>query len=744
MRRELEGDPLSGGLSLPRLVPGRSVLAIMDESVKRGLDILAAAGLLALLALPIAVIVVLIRIDSAGPGFYRCRRIGFRGREFMMLKFRKMHDDAEGPALTTKGDERFTRLGRFLANSKLDEVPQLWNVLKGQMSLVGPRPEDPEFVEGWADSYGTILEVRPGITGFSQIAFAKESEILDPEDSVGHYVSSILPQKVRLDQFYARRRSLLMDGRILIWTVAAVLLRRAVAVHRETGRLNVRRRRSRRSQPVGNLESGRRSPAGRKSIAVPPRTAANGNGSEPSPNTKTKAVVLAGGRGTRLAPYTSVLPKPLMPVGERAILELVVDQLEACGIKDITFCVGYLAHLIQSVFDNRENGHVSIEYVHEHEALGTAAPLRLVDGLHDTFLVMNGDVLTELDYRDLIRYHHEHGNMLTIATHWRSIKVDYGILHLDVTQRVRDFVEKPEITTPVSMGIYVMEPEVLEHIPEAEYFDFPHLVEALLDAGLPIGSYRFDGPWFDIGRQEDYEQAVSAWAAAEEAAEDDVSEHVAKSQSTNGNGHSIRSPGRSLGSFSETYSRPNGNGARLHSVDGGNGNGSGLGATLEWKKPDASAAGVVVDDFRDTLAGVPAPVTIVTTTSDQGPHGTTVNAFSSLSAEPPLVLVALDRSSDLLKLLPQTGRFAVNLLAGDQEELGVTCAKKGPEKFNKVPWHEDRGLPRIEGAAAWLACDIQEFLRGGDHVIVVGLVTACESEKDEALVYHRRRFLQLA
>lgn len=469
------------------------------------------------------------------------------------------------------------------------------------------------------------------------------------------------------------------------------------------------------------------------------RTAANGNGSKPSRKGKTKAVVLAGGRGTRLAPYTSVLPKPLMPVGERAILELVVDQLEACGIKDITFCVGYLAHLIQSVFDNRENGHVSIEYVHEHQALGTAAPLKLVDGLDSTFLVMNGDVLTELDYRDLIAYHHEHGNLLTIATRQRAIKVDYGILHLDVTRRVRDFEEKPEITTPVSMGIYVMEPEVLEHIPDAQYFDFPHLVEALLDAGLPIGSYRYDGLWFDIGRQEDYEQAVSAWAAAEGGLHEQVANgNGAYDNGASGNGLSTRS----LRSLSRRYSRPTSNGSRLHSVEGGNGNG--LGETPDWKKPLASTEGVVLDDFRDTLAGVPAPVTIVTTMSLEGPHGTTVSAFSSLSADPPLVLVALDRNSDLLNLLPQSGKFAVNLLAGDQEELGLTCAKKGPEKFDKVPWHEDRGLPRIEGAAAWLACDIQEFLPGGDHVIVVGLVTACESEKDEALVYHRRRFLQLA
>ncbi len=242
MRRDLNGGPGSGTTSLPESALGRDFLTVLDEGVKRILDVLVAAVLLALLAVPIAAIVVLIRIDSPGPGFYRCRRIGFRGREFLMLKFRKMRDDAEGPALTTKGDERFTRLGRFLATSKLDEVPQLWNVLKGQMSLVGPRPEDPTFVEDWQESYRTILEVRPGITGLSQLAFAKESEILDPEDAVGHYVSSILPQKVRMDQLYSRRRSLLMDARILFWTVAAVFLRRSVAVHRDTARMNVRRR----------------------------------------------------------------------------------------------------------------------------------------------------------------------------------------------------------------------------------------------------------------------------------------------------------------------------------------------------------------------------------------------------------------------------------------------------------------------------------------------------------------------
>ena len=224
-----------------------------------------------------------------------------------------------------------------------------------------------------------------------------------------------------------------------------------------------------------------------------------------------KAVVLAGGRGTRLAPYTTILPKPLMPVGERSILEIVVGQLEEAGIVDINFCVGYLAHLIQAVFENRENGHVNITYVHEQHALGTAAPLRLVEKLDNTFIVMNGDVLTTLDYRELVHYHREQGNTVTIATHRRSIKIDYGMLHLDVASRVRDYEEKPEIASPVSMGVYVMEPSVVDHIPEEGHFDFPDLVRGLLAAGEPVGAYIHDGLWFDIGRHEDYERAIDAW-----------------------------------------------------------------------------------------------------------------------------------------------------------------------------------------------------------------------------------------
>jgi NDP-sugar pyrophosphorylase family protein len=232
----------------------------------------------------------------------------------------------------------------------------------------------------------------------------------------------------------------------------------------------------------------------------------------------TRAVVLAGGRGTRLAPYTSVLPKPLMPIGERAILEIVVEQLEAHGIRDIVFCVGYLSHLIRTVFDNRANGHVNISYAHEQEPLGTAGPLRLVDGLNKTFIVMNGDVLTTLDYRDLVRYHREAGNAVTIATRERTIKIDYGVLHVEnekTPKRIVSFDEKPEVRSTVSMGVYVFEPWVLDYVPPGQHHDVPELMQTLLIQGVSVGAYAFEGPWFDIGHEGDYARAVEAWTSGE-------------------------------------------------------------------------------------------------------------------------------------------------------------------------------------------------------------------------------------
>ncbi len=232
--------------------------------------------------------------------------------------------------------------------------------------------------------------------------------------------------------------------------------------------------------------------------------------------TPTKVIILAGGRGTRLAPYTSILPKPLMPIGDKAILEVIIDQLTAQRFTNVTLCVGYLSHLIRSVLDDRVGEKADIAYVHESEARGTAGPLRLVEGLERTFIVMNGDVLTTVDYRKLLRRHRESGNSLTIATSRRVTRMDYGVLHLDgslggALRRVTAYEEKPELPSLVSMGIYVIEPPALAYVPSDCYFDFPDLVQALLSGGEQVGAYVHDGPWFDIGRHEDYELALSHW-----------------------------------------------------------------------------------------------------------------------------------------------------------------------------------------------------------------------------------------
>ena len=230
-----------------------------------------------------------------------------------------------------------------------------------------------------------------------------------------------------------------------------------------------------------------------------------------------RVVILAGGYGTRLAPYTSVLPKPLMPIGNRAILEILVDQLAGSGFRDFTFCVGYLSHLIRAVFDNRLDERAEISYQHETEPLGTAGPLRLVEGLDSTFFVMNGDVLTTLDFRAMLRSHRTSGSALTIATHTRTISTDYGVMHLDGAngdvRRVVAYEEKPEIVSAVSMGVYLLEPRALSYVPEDAYFDFPDLVNALIAAGEEVAAYPHDGLWLDIGRAEDHARAVELWEA---------------------------------------------------------------------------------------------------------------------------------------------------------------------------------------------------------------------------------------
>jgi NDP-sugar pyrophosphorylase family protein len=210
-----------------------------------------------------------------------------------------------------------------------------------------------------------------------------------------------------------------------------------------------------------------------------------------------------------------VLPKPLLPVGDKAILDVVVHQLRGHGFTDLTFAVGYLSHLIQAVFGDGSARGVSIDYHEESQPLGTAGPLATIDAIDDTFLVMNGDVLTTLDYGMLYEAHQTAGNLLTIAAHRRVVRTDYGVIHTEpqstLTDRVIGYEEKPEIPYVVSMGVYVAEPAVRDYIPVDERLDIPDLVLRILADGGTVGSFLFDGYWLDVGRHDDYEKAIAEY-----------------------------------------------------------------------------------------------------------------------------------------------------------------------------------------------------------------------------------------
>lgn len=227
------------------------------------------------------------------------------------------------------------------------------------------------------------------------------------------------------------------------------------------------------------------------------------------------AVILAGGRGTRLAPYTTVFPKPLVPVGNMPILEIIIRQLIAAGFTDVTLTLGYLGELIRAFFAAHRTlgSQIRIHYVDEEEPTGTAGSLRLVPNLPDTFLVMNGDVLTTLDYGRLIEFHRASGAALTIAGHRKTVQIDLGVLQLQGKPGVvTGYLEKPEYVYPVSMGVYVYQREALQYIPPAGYFDFPSLVLRLLAAGQQVACCESDAIWLDIGRPDDYAHAQDVFA----------------------------------------------------------------------------------------------------------------------------------------------------------------------------------------------------------------------------------------
>ncbi len=221
-----------------------------------------------------------------------------------------------------------------------------------------------------------------------------------------------------------------------------------------------------------------------------------------------RAVILCGGKGTRLRPYTTVLPKPLMPIGEMPILEVVMRQLKHAGIDRITMAVGYLAELLEAFFRDGSRIGVPIDYSIESQPLGTVGPLTLIDGLDEPFLMMNGDVLTDLDYSDLLRYHRACGGVATIASYEREVKIDFGVIRTNDANAITEYIEKPSYKYQVSMGIYVFQPEVLKLLKRNERLDFPDLVQLLIARGEKVVSYPFSGYWLDMGRPDDYERAI--------------------------------------------------------------------------------------------------------------------------------------------------------------------------------------------------------------------------------------------
>ena len=220
-----------------------------------------------------------------------------------------------------------------------------------------------------------------------------------------------------------------------------------------------------------------------------------------------QAVVLAGGKGTRLAPYTNVLPKPLMPIGNMPILEVLLRQMKHAGIGEVVLTVGHLAGLLEAFFKDGSHLGLKIRYSFEEHPLGTAGPLALVSGLKDTFLVCNGDVLTTLDLKDLLKFHRAQGGIATIAMHHRQVKINLGVIQCNGGHEILGYVEKPTMDYTVSMGVYVFEPAVLNYIPRNEYLDFPDLVQKLLASGEKVYGYRFGGYWQDLGIPDDYQQA---------------------------------------------------------------------------------------------------------------------------------------------------------------------------------------------------------------------------------------------
>ena len=220
-----------------------------------------------------------------------------------------------------------------------------------------------------------------------------------------------------------------------------------------------------------------------------------------------RAVILAGGKGKRLRPYTVVLPKPLMPIGEYPILEVVVRQLINNGFNHISMAVNHQASLIKTFFGNGEKWSVKIDYFQEQKPLGTMGPLSNISDLPDDFLVMNGDILTDLNFDFFYKEHIKNNSIFTICSSERSQKIDYGVLESDSNGFLTKFNEKPNLDYLVSMGIYMVNKKVIDFIPNT-FYGFDSLMLDLLKRKEKVSIKKFSGYWLDIGRPDDYEKAI--------------------------------------------------------------------------------------------------------------------------------------------------------------------------------------------------------------------------------------------
>jgi NDP-sugar pyrophosphorylase family protein len=225
------------------------------------------------------------------------------------------------------------------------------------------------------------------------------------------------------------------------------------------------------------------------------------------------AVILAGGKGTRLRPFTLTIPKPLLPLGEMPIIEVVLRQLAAAGVSRVVITIGHLAHLFEACVGDGARSGLKVAYLQEDSPLGTAGSLRLVDDPDENMLVMNGDILTTIDYAELMRSHVAADAWATIACHRRTAQIDYGVIETTTDGYLDRYVEKPSIPYLVSMGVNVVSRRSLELIPRETRFDVPDLMTALRKAQRRVLCHETDCYWQDIGRLDDYQQASTDFEA---------------------------------------------------------------------------------------------------------------------------------------------------------------------------------------------------------------------------------------